>query len=61
MATLSLGTADGVKKDMVFHVTRGDTFVCDIVITSIDVNKCAGVVELKQREPKVGDTASTKL
>jgi hypothetical protein len=61
MATLSLGTADGVKKDMVFHVTRGDAFICDIVITSIDVNKSAGVVELKQKEPKVGDTASTKL
>lgn len=61
MATLSLGTADGVKKDMVFHVTRGDSFVCDIVITSIDINKSAGVVELKQREPQVGDTASTKL
>lgn len=61
MATISLGTADGVKHDMVFHVTRGDAFICDIVITSVDVNKAAGVLELKQQTPKIGDNVSTKL
>lgn len=61
MVTLSVGTSDGVQKDMVFHVTRGDQFLCDVVITNVDINKSAGVLELIQQQPRIGDTASTKL
>ena len=61
MVQLSVGTADGVKKNMVFHVTRGDRFLCDVVVTDVDINKCAGVLELVQQRPQVGDTASTQL
>jgi hypothetical protein len=61
LVTLSVGTADGVSKGMVFHVTRGDQFLCDILITDVDVNKCAGVLEMVQQRPKVGDTVATKL
>lgn len=61
LVSVSIGSADGVKDNMVFHVTRGDEFICDIVITDVDVNKAAGVLELKLREPRVGDTISTKL
>lgn len=61
MLTLSVGSADGVQKDMRFHVTRGDQFLCDVVITHVDINQSAGVLELVQQTPRVGDTASTRL
>ncbi|HOK67227.1 MAG TPA: hypothetical protein PLV55_10480 [Anaerohalosphaeraceae bacterium] len=61
MVTLSVGSSDGVEKDMRFHVTRGDQFLCDVVITHVDINQSAGVLELVQQTPRVGDTASTKL
>jgi len=61
LVTLSVGTADGVEKGMVFHITRGSEFLCDVMVTDVDVNKCAGVLEMVQQRPQVGDTASTKL
>jgi cell shape-determining protein MreC len=61
MVQLSVGSADGVTLNMVFHITRGDRFLCDIVVTDVDINKCAGVLELVQQRPQVGDTASTQL
>lgn len=61
MITLSVGSADGVKENMVLHVTRGDRFLCDVVVTNVDINQSAGVLELIQQTPQVGDTASTQL
>lgn len=61
MVQLSVGSADGVKPNMVFHITRGDRFLCDVVVTDVDINTCAGVLELVQQAPQVGDTASTQL
>lgn len=61
LVSISVGLADGVVKDTVFHVTRGDQFLCDIVITDVDTNKAAGVLELIQQQPKVGDHVSTEL
>jgi myosin heavy subunit len=61
MVQLSVGSADGVKPNMVFHISRGDRFLCDVVVTDVDINKCAGVLELVQQGPQIGDTASTQL
>lgn len=61
LVTLSVGSADGVKEDMVFHITRGDRFLCDVIITNVDINRCAGILDLVQQRPQVGDTASTQL
>ena len=61
MIQLSVGSADGVKPNMVFHITRGDRFLCDVIVTDVDINKCAGVLELVQQRPQIGDTASTQL
>ncbi len=61
LVSVSIGSADGVKKDMRFHVTRGDEFICDVVITHVDTNMAAGVLDLKLDQPKIGDTVSTKL
>lgn len=61
LVSVSIGSADGVEENMVFHVTRGDDFICDVVITDVDTNKAAGVLDLKLDQPRIGDTVSTKL
>lgn len=61
LATISIGSADGVKEGMKFHVTRGDEFICDILIVDVDTEKAVGVLELVQQPLKVGDNAATNL
>ncbi|MFI4910649.1 MAG: hypothetical protein ACIAQZ_03155 [Sedimentisphaeraceae bacterium JB056] len=61
LVSVSIGSSDGVKEGMKFHVTRGTTFICDIVITDVDTDVAAGVIELKKAEPKTGDTVSNTL
>jgi len=61
LAEISIGTAHGVKEGMKFHVTRGDQFICDIVILDVEPEKAIGWLELVQNEPKTGDIASTNL
>jgi peptidoglycan hydrolase CwlO-like protein len=61
LVTISLGSADGVRSGMRFHVVRGDTFICDIVITNVDVDRSAGTLELVRQQPQTGDAVSTNL
>jgi len=61
LASISAGTADGVEPGMKLHVTRGDKFVCDLLIIEADTDQAVGVLELVQHQPKVGDNASTDL
>ena len=61
MASISLGEADGVAEGMRFHVTRGDEFICDILIIDTDTEQAVGVLELIQQQPKVGDSVTTRL
>lgn len=60
LVTLSVGSADGVSKNMVFHVTRGERFVCDVIITNVDINRSAGTLDLVVQQPQVNDIASTQ-
>jgi len=61
LVSIGLGSSDGVREGMVFYVIRGDMFICNVRITDVDVNKSAGVLQLKALEPKVGDSVSTEL
>ena len=61
LVTLSIGSADGVKKGMRFHIVRGDTFICDVVITNVDIERSAGTLGLVRQQPQVGDVAATNL
>lgn len=61
LVTLSVGSADGVQKGMTFHVVRGSEFLCNVVVTDVDINKSAGILEMVQQQPKIGDTVATKL
>jgi hypothetical protein len=61
VAAISIGTAAGVRADMKFHVTRGDRFVCDILIFDVDAEKAIGTLDLVQVEPQTGDLVTTNL
>ncbi|MHC4692833.1 MAG: hypothetical protein ACYS67_08825 [Planctomycetota bacterium] len=61
MASISIGTADGVKEGMKFHVTRGDKFICDMLIIDTDAEEAVGALELVQEQPRPGDTVTTNL
>ena len=61
MAGISIGSTDGVKENMKFHVTRGDEFICDIVIFDVDTAESVGMLELVQQPPQVGDSVSTSF
>jgi seryl-tRNA synthetase len=61
MASISIGKADGVREGMKFHVTRGDKFLCDILIIDVDAEESVGILELVQQQPRINDTVSTNL
>ncbi|MBN1508870.1 MAG: hypothetical protein JW955_18630 [Sedimentisphaerales bacterium] len=61
VAEISIGSAAGVRGDMKFHVTRGDRFVCDIVIFDVDADRAVGSLDLIQIEPRPNDSATTNL
>lgn len=61
LVTLSVGSADGVTKGMTFYVTRGDNFICDVVITNVETDRSVGVLELVEAQPRIGDNVSTQL
>jgi len=64
LAQISIGSADGVKAGMRFHVVRGDVFICDILIFDVEPEKAVGVLELMeatQLQPRAGDNISTNL
>jgi chromosome segregation ATPase len=61
MAKLSIGSTDGVKKGMKFHVSRGNDFICDILIIDVSADEAVGMLELVQQDPRIGDNASTNL
>lgn len=61
MASVSIGSADGVKSGMKFHITRRDDFICDILIIDVDSEESVGILELIQQNPRIGDNASTNL
>lgn len=61
LASLNIGSASGVRKDMEFIIYRGENFVAHLRIADVGVADSTGIVLEKMREPKVGDKASTNL
>jgi len=65
LAEISIGGADGVEKGMRFHATRGEVFVCDVVILDVEPEKAVGWLELlkegAENQPKVSDQVRTNL
>jgi len=61
MVSISIGSVDGVKEGMKFHATRGNEFICDILIIDVEPEAAVGVLELVQKQPRVGDSVTTNL
>jgi hypothetical protein len=61
LVEISIGAADGVKEGMKFYVTRGEEFICDILIYDVEAEKAVGLLDLVNKQPKAGDNVSTNL
>jgi septal ring factor EnvC (AmiA/AmiB activator) len=63
LATINIGSANGVKAGDTLHVIRGDQFVCSIYVTTVDTDNSAGqITTLKAGlQPKEGDMVTNKL
>jgi hypothetical protein len=55
VASINIGSAQDVAKDMEFIVYRGDEFVCFLRIQQVGTNVAAGVVAEKRLTPMQGD------
>jgi len=61
LAEISIGAADGVKEKMKFYATRGDAFICEILILDVHAERAVGFLERVQSPPKSGDSVSTSI
>jgi hypothetical protein len=65
LAEISIGSADGVTEGMRFHLTRGDRFICDLVVLDVLPDKAVGWLDLIQEQaenqPQINDRVSTNL
>ena len=61
LVEISIGSADGVKEGMKFYITRGQEFICDILIYDVEPEKAVGLLDLVSKQPKAGDDVSTNL
>jgi chromosome segregation ATPase len=62
LASISKGSADGVKDGMRFHVLRDNKYICDIVIFSVDADQSSGFFELAgENQPRPGDIVKTNF
>lgn len=55
LITVSVGSADGVKPNMIFVIHRDAQYIGDLKITVVDPNQSAGRLTLSARPPTVGD------
>lgn len=63
LASLSIGSANGVKAGDVLHVIRGEAFICDIVVTNVDTDTAVGQITMLKAglQPQAGDTVTNRL
>jgi hypothetical protein len=61
LAVISIGAAEGVKEKMKFYATRGDAFICEILILDVSAERAVGFLERVQTPPKSGDSISTSI
>jgi hypothetical protein len=59
--TVSVGAADGVKKDMVFVIHRGEEYVGDLKISLVDPNQSVGRLVRSRFTPGPGDMVTDAL
>ena len=55
LVTLTVGAADGVKENMVFVINRGDQYVGEVRVNTVEPNRSAGRIASLNGQPQVGD------
>ncbi len=62
LASISIGSASGVKDRMKFHVFRDNKFICDIIILQTDADQASGYLDLvSETLPRAGDIVKTNF
>ena len=61
LVTLSVGSADGVKPEMLFVLHRGGEYVGDVRVTVVDPEQSAGRVVNSNRSVMAGDLATDAI
>ncbi len=61
IVTISVGASDGVKKDMVFVVHRGDQYLGDLKVTLVESDEAAGRTVSSGFVPQAGDQVTDAL
>jgi peptidoglycan hydrolase CwlO-like protein len=62
LVSISIGSANGVKNNMRFHIIRNNSFVCDVVVTKVDADQASGYLDLvTDKMPKAGDKVKTNF
>ncbi|MGB2986551.1 MAG: hypothetical protein WBE26_11790 [Phycisphaerae bacterium] len=61
LVTITVGSADGVRKDMVFVIHRGGQYVGDVKIDLVDPNQSAGRLVRSTLTPAPGDEVTDAL
>jgi peptidoglycan hydrolase CwlO-like protein len=62
LASISIGSANGVKEGMIFHVIRDNKFICDIRITQTDADQASGYIDrISDGQPRSGDIVKTNF
>jgi hypothetical protein len=58
LVTINVGSADGVRKGMIFVLHRGDEYVGDVEISLVDPEQSAGRIVRSTSAPIPGDAAT---
>ena len=62
LASISIGSANGVKDNMRFHVIHNGNFICDIIILQADADQASGYLDLvNETLPRAGDIVKTNF
>ena len=61
LITISVGSADGVRKDMIFVIHRKGQYMGDMKISLVDPNQSAGRIVQASSTPAVGDEITDAL
>jgi len=65
LAEINVGSRDGVREGWLLTISDGGTFIGNLRITRVDVNRSTGVVELEDRqgrgEVKAGQRATARI
>lgn len=55
---INLGSRDGVRENMRFYISRDGQFLARLVITTVDINRSTGRLELQRGPIQTNDTVS---